>query len=94
MSIRAGKYEFRDVDYDAEADVLYASLDGPQRGTGEETPELHVWRFNDAGRFSGITFISPRRLYERDGALWVTLPSGERVAVEGLEPILGLHQPA
>jgi hypothetical protein len=86
--IKAGPYTFNSVDYDEGGDVLYVSLNAPKPGIGEETPELHVWRFDQDGSFTGITFVSPRELYRREGALWVTLPDGERVTVEGVDSLL------
>jgi len=89
MSLRAGPYTFSHVTYDPPSDVLYAAL-GPPRGAGtrEETPESHVLRFDSRGRFSGIIFVNPRQQLEREGGVYVSLPEGDRVRVQGFESFL------
>ena len=86
MSLRAGRYTFPYVTYDAPSDVLYASIE-PQRRQGrrERTPEEHFLRFDDEERFVGITLVEPRSQLERDGAVFLSLPSGDRVRVQGVE---------
>jgi hypothetical protein len=88
MSLRAGPYTFREATYDAASDVLYASITKPRRGSREPTPEDHVLRFDDRGRFFGITLMSPREQLEREGGVFVSLPSGERVRVHGAEQLI------
>jgi uncharacterized protein YuzE len=85
VSLRAGPYTFSYITYDAPSDVLYAALDAPRKGTRSQTPESHFLRFDERGRFFGITLVNPRRQLERDGAVYVSLPSGERVRVQGAE---------
>lgn len=85
MSLRAGPYIFSHVTYDAPSDVLYAALDAPRSGTRAETPEAHLLRFDEEGRFFGVTLVNPRRQLDREGAVYVSLPSGDRVRVQGAE---------
>jgi hypothetical protein len=85
VSLRAGPYTFAHVTYDAPSDVLYAAIDAPRPGTREETPEAHLLRFDERGRFFGITLVNPRRQIDREGGVYVSLPSGERVRVQGAE---------
>jgi uncharacterized protein YuzE len=85
MSLRAGPYTFAHVTYDAPSDVLYAAIDAPRRGTRRETPEAHLLRFDERGRFFGITLVNPRGQLDREGGVYVSLPSGERVRVQGAE---------
>lgn len=85
MSLRAGPYTFNHVTYDAPSDVLYAAIDGPRRGSRQETPEAHILRFDERGKFFGITLVAPREQLDREGAVYVSLPSGERVRVQGAE---------
>jgi uncharacterized protein YuzE len=85
MSLRAGPYTFDHVTYDAPSDVLYAAIGGPRPGSREETPEAHLLRFDERGRFFGITLVAPREQLDREGGVYVTLPSGERVRVQGAE---------
>lgn len=85
MSLRAGPYTFTHVTYDAPSDVLYAALDAPVPGDREPTPEGHVLRYDERGRFVGVSLLNPRRQLEREGAVFLSLPSGERVRVQGAE---------
>ena len=88
MSLRAGPYTFSHVTYDAPSDVLYAAIDAPRPGSRAETPESHLLRFDERGRFFGITLVNPRRQLDREGAVFVSLPSGERVRVQGAEAVI------
>lgn len=85
MSLRAGPYTFSHVTYDAPSDVLYAALTSPMPGARRTTPEAHILRFDEEGRFSGITLVNPRDQLAREGAVYISLPSGERVRVQGAE---------
>jgi len=85
MALRVGRHTFTYATYDASSDVLYAAIEGLPRGSREPTPEEHLWRFDDEGRFVGITFMNPRAQLEREGAVYVTLPTGERVRAAGAE---------
>jgi uncharacterized protein YuzE len=85
VSIRAGSYTFTHVTYDAPSDVLYAALEAPRPGTRRETPEADILRFDERGEFFGVILVNPRQRLERDGAVSVTLPSGELVRVQGVE---------
>ena len=85
MSLRAGPYTFSHVTYDAPSDVLYAAIDAPRPGSREQTPESHVLRFDERGHFFGITLVNPREQLEREGAVYLSLPTGERVRVQGAE---------
>jgi hypothetical protein len=88
MAVRLGPYTFRYVTYDPSSDVLDAALEGPRPGRREPTPEAHVWRFDDRDRFFGITLMNPREQLEREGGVFVTLPSGERERVAGAESLI------
>jgi len=89
MSLRAGRYTFSHVTYDPPSDVLYAAIGSPRAsGMRQETPESHVLRFDSRGTFSGIIFVSPREQLEREGGVYVSLPEGDRVRVQGIEAFL------
>lgn len=85
MSLRAGRYTFSHVTYDPPSDVLYAAIGRPRQGRREPTPESHYLRFDGRGRFFGITFVNPREQLEREGGVYVSLPEGDRVRVQGIE---------
>ena len=85
MSLRAGRYTFSHVTYDPPSDVLYAAIGSPPGGTREITPERHVLRFDGRGRFAGIILVAPREQLEREGGVFVSLPEGDRVRVQGIE---------
>jgi uncharacterized protein YuzE len=78
LSVRIGAWKFDYVDYDAEADVLYLSMGPPREGYGEETPEGHFLRYDEAGNFYGVTLLDARQLDSRD-ELFVTVPHREPV---------------
>jgi hypothetical protein len=88
VSLRAGPYTFSHVTYDPPSDVLYAALGRPRPGTRVQTPESHYLRFDGSGRFSGIIFMSPREQLEREGGVYVSLPEGDRVRVQGIEALV------
>jgi len=88
MGLRLGRHNFTRVVYDSASDVLYASLPGTEVVRREPTPEEDVWLFDDRDRFVGVRVVEPRRRWERDGAVWVSLPSGERELAAGLEAAL------
>ena len=89
MSLRAGPYTFSHVTYDPPSDVVYAAIGPPRPGTREKTPESHYLRFDGKGRFSGIILMSPRAQLEREGGVYVSLPEGDRVRVQGIEALVG-----
>ena len=92
MSLRAGRYTFSHVTYDPPSDVLYAAIGPPRPGTREQTPESHYLRFDGRGRFSGIILMSPRQQLEREGGVYVSLPEGDRVRVQGIEAFVAQAQ--
>ena len=85
MGLRIGRHNFSYVTYDASSDVIYAKRDGAPSARRQVTPEDHVWLFDDDGRFHGVALMEPRERLERDGVVHVTLPSGERERVAGVE---------
>jgi hypothetical protein len=85
VALRVGPYTFSDVIYDGPSDVLYATIGRLSQSRREKTPEEHVWHFDDRGRFRGITLMSPREQLEREGAVFVSLPTGELERVQGIE---------
>ncbi len=85
MGLRAGRFNFTHVTYDAASDVIYAKLDASPSARREPTPERHVWLFDAEGRFHGIALMEPRERLEREGTVVVTLPSGELERVVGVE---------
>lgn len=88
MSLRAGPYNFTHVTYDPPSDVLYAAIGQPRPGRRERTPESHYLRFDGNGRFSGIVLMNPRRQLEREGGVYVSLPEGDRVRVQGIDVLV------
>ena len=88
MGLRLGRHNFTRVVYDGSSDVLYATLPGAEPVRREVTPEEDTWLFDDLDRFIGIRVLEPRARWERDGAVYVSLPSGERERAAGLEAAL------
>lgn len=85
MSVRAGPYTFTHVTYDGPSDVLYASLDTPRPGSRSETPESDLLRFDERGEFFGVIVMNPRQRLSEEGAVRITLPSGDLVRLQGIE---------
>jgi uncharacterized protein YuzE len=83
--VRAGRHSFPQVTYDPPSDVLYAKLSGGREASRERTEEGDVWTFDAAGRPTGLIVVEPRERLERDGAVYLTLPSGERERLQGVE---------
>jgi len=88
MGLRLGRHNFTRVVYDGSSDVLYATLPGAEPARREVTPEEDTWLFDDLDRFIGVRVLEPRARWERDGAVYVSLPSGERERAAGLEAAL------
>jgi len=88
VSLRAGPYTFSHVTYDPPSDVIYASIGQSRPGRREATPESHFLRFDARDRFSGMILMNPREQLEREGAVYVSLPQGSRVRVQGVEAVI------
>jgi hypothetical protein len=88
VSLRAGPYTFTHVTYDPPSDVLYASIGWPRPGSRLQTPESDFLRFDNRDRFVGMIVMNPRERLEREGAVYVSLPQGDRVRVQGVESVV------
>jgi uncharacterized protein YuzE len=88
MAVRIGRHTFKYTTYDPPSDVLEVGVEGPPVGRRERSPEDHVWRLDEDDRLVGITFMNPRRQLEREGSVYVTLPTGERERVAGADRLL------
>ncbi len=87
--MRTGRYSFEFVTYDPPSDVLYGRLaGGAEAASRERTEEGDLWTFDERGRPTGIIVVEPRARFERDGAVYVSLPSGERERLQGVEAAL------
>jgi uncharacterized protein YuzE len=86
--IHVGRYTFRDVVYDGPSDVLYATLREAPTARRVQTPEEHVCTLDARERLTGIAFMGAEEQLRREGAVYVTLPSGERERVQGAEAAL------
>ncbi len=85
MGLRIGRHNFSCVTYDASSDVIYAKRDSAPSARRQPPPEDHVWLFDADDRFHGVALMEPRERLERDGAVFVSLPSGEHERVAGVE---------
>jgi hypothetical protein len=88
MAVRIGRHTFRYSTYDPPSDVLEVGVEGPPEGRRKRSPEDHIWRLDPDERLVGITFMNPREQLEREGAVYVTLPTGERERVAGAERLI------
>jgi len=83
--MRSGRYFFPHVTYDPPSDVLHARLTSEEEVTRERTEEGDWWGYDADGRPATLTVMEPRERLERDGAVYITLPTGERERVQGIE---------
>lgn len=88
MSLRLGRHNFTRVVYDEASDVLYASLPGADPSRREVTPEADTWLFDEDGRLIGVRVMEPMARWRREGAVKVSLPSGELERAAGIEAVL------
>lgn len=66
---------FDNVDYDADADVLYLHIGEPSAAVSfDESPEGHHLRFDADARLVGITIVGVRQDLEAARKIVVTLP--------------------
>ena len=90
MTITLGAFEFDNVFYDADVDVLYLHKGEPALAVDfDESPEGHALRFDGEGKLVGVTVLNAKRLLERDGELKVTVPEVVRADADALAPALG-----
>ncbi|MHB1999219.1 MAG: DUF2283 domain-containing protein [Solirubrobacteraceae bacterium] len=87
--ITIGTLSFHNVEYDADADVLYLSV-GEPRMPAESfgTPEGHNVRYDETGAVIAIAIVNAKWLLERDGEIKLTIPS--RVPAADLAPALAV----
>ena len=64
---------------------MHARLSQAPEASRGRTPEGDIWSYDEHGRPTGVTVIEPRARLERDGAVHITLPSGERERLQGIE---------
>ena len=86
--MRSGRYSFAYFTYDPPSDVLYARLTEQKAARRERTEEGDVWTYDEDGRPTGVIVMDPRQRFERDGAVYITLPSGQRERLQGVEAAL------
>ena len=83
--VRTGRYSFSYVTYDPPSDVLYARVNQARDASRERTEDGDLWTFDADGRATGVIIMEPRERIARDGAVYVTLPTGERERLQGVE---------
>jgi uncharacterized protein YuzE len=83
--MRTGRYAFGEVSYDPPSDVLYARITAARDASRERTEDGDIWTFDERGRATGVIVMEPRERLARDGAVYVTLPTGERERLQGVE---------
>jgi uncharacterized protein YuzE len=76
VTVHVGPYEFDQVAYDSEGDVLYLRRGEPQAAADTfGTPEGHAVRLDEGGEVIGITIVNAKWLVERDGKIPITVPN-------------------
>ncbi|HST55499.1 MAG TPA: DUF2283 domain-containing protein [Solirubrobacteraceae bacterium] len=76
MTVHVGPYEFDQVSYDSDGDVLYLRR-GERQDAAETfgTPEGHAVRLDGSGQVIGLTIVNAKWLVKRDGKIAITVPS-------------------
>ena len=90
MNVTVASYEFDNIRYDSECDVLCLRRgDSPRRAADTfATPEGHLVLLDEVGEVTGIALISAQELLDRDGRVPVTLPRVVEVDVDELAQAL------
>ncbi len=83
--MRAGRISFAEVSYDAASDVLYARISGGTALRREKTDDGDVWSFGEDDTPLGVIVMEPRARIERDGAVFLIVPAGDRLRLQGIE---------
>ena len=65
--------------------MLYARISAARTARREESPEGDVWTFDADGRPTGVIVMEPGARFERDRAVFITLPTGERERLQGID---------
>jgi uncharacterized protein YuzE len=86
--MRAGRHSFPEVTYDPPSDVLYARITQGRDASRVETEEGDVWTYDADGHPTGVIVMEPGARFARDGAVYITLPTGERERLQGVEAAL------
>lgn len=84
-AMRSGRLFFPHVTYDPPSDVLHARISTAGEQRRERNEDGDWWGFDESGRPTSLTVMEPRERLERDGAVYVTLPTGERERLQGVE---------
>lgn len=83
--MRVGPYTFEPATYFHEVDHLRAG--GGQ--IGESDDPRHIFFFADGGEEPvGVELFGPRQQLDADGAITITLPSGERTRITDAEALV------
>ena len=83
--MRAGRFVFSAVTYDPPSDVLSGRVSNEPVAKRERTEEGDYWGYDGEGRPATLTVMEPRRRFDRDGTVHVSLPSGELERLQGVE---------
>ena len=84
MSVKIAGIEFDNVEYDADADILYVHVGDPASASDwGESPEGDGLRYGSDGSLVGLTILNARLRLQEDGEVAITLP-GQRVVATDL----------
>jgi hypothetical protein len=86
--MRSGRLYFPHVTYDPPSDVIHARLGTADEVRRERTEEGDWWGYDQDDRPTTLTVMEPRERLERDGAVYITLPTGERERLQGVEAVM------
>jgi uncharacterized protein YuzE len=86
MAVTIANTRFPYHAYDARADTLFVSVDGPRLTVPEEvfdTPEGHIVEYDNGGQLVAIELMEVRKRLDRDGQLRISLPEKPAIANPG-----------
>jgi len=83
--MRAGRISFPEVSYDAASDVLYARISASKPLRREKTEDGDIWSYGEDDHPIGVIVMEPRARLQRDGAVYLIVPAGDRLRLQGVE---------
>ena len=86
--VKIDSFEYDNVTYDVEADVLYLWSGEPRRPAHDDaSPEGHYLQFGEDGALIAITIVNARWILDQEGKITITLP-GRRIEAPDLRDVL------
>ncbi len=73
--VKIDSFEYDNVTYDSEGDVLYLWSGEPRKPAYDDaSPEGHYLQFGEDGALIAITIVNARWILEQEGKITITIP--------------------